>query len=340
MTLIGAGLLYKATLGLLPVVLFLLVLVYMDSYKLLRLRVVIWVIVLGALAAIASYFANLALLDALQFDILSYSRYVAPLPEEGLKALIMVYLFRSHRIGFLVDSAILGFAVGTGFALVENFYYLERGVGSDLGVWVVRGFGTAVMHGGTAALFGILGQVLTERSMKINPLYFLPGFVLAVVFHSLFNHFPGTPILATLGTLVLLPMTMFFAFRKGAESMSHWLRDDFDADAELIAQIDSSEFSDSHIGRFLHDLREKFDGMVVVDMLCYLRVYTELAIRAKGVLMAREAGLDIPLDDLTQEKFEELRYLEKSIGATGMLAMRPFLMMERKDLWQMSILEQ
>jgi RsiW-degrading membrane proteinase PrsW (M82 family) len=335
---IEAGLLYKSILGLLPVILFLLVLVYMDSYKLIRLHVVLWVIALGALAALAGYVVNLVLTRTLPMDMLTYSRYVAPWPEEALKALIMAYLFRSHRIGFLVDSAILGFAVGAGFALVENFYYLERGVGADMGVWVVRGFGTAVMHGGTAALFGILGQVLTERSMRINPLYFLPGYLFAVVFHSLFNHFPGTPILATLGTLILLPTAMFFAFRRGAESMSKWLRADFDADAELIAQIDSSEFSDSHIGRFLHELREKFDGMVVVDMLCYLRVYTELAIRAKGVLMAREAGLDIPLDDETRDKFEELRYLEKSIGATGLLAMRPFLMMERKDLWQMSVL--
>jgi len=334
----GVELLYKGILGLLPVILFLLVLVYMDSYKLIRLRTVLWVIALGALTAVMSYFANAALMPALQLGALDYARYVAPLLEEALKALVMVYLFRSHRIGFLVDAAILGFAVGAGFALFENFYYLERGVGSDIGVWVVRGFGTAVMHGGTAALFGLLGQILTERTMKINMLLFLPGFALAIVFHSVFNHFPGTPILATLGTLVLLPLAMYFAFRQGAQAMSQWLRDDFDADAELIAQIESSEFSDSHIGHFLHELREKFDGLVVVDMLCYLRVYTELAIRAKGVLMAREAGLDIPLDDATREKFEELHYLEKSIGATGLLAMRPFLMMERKDLWQMDVL--
>jgi len=34
-----------------------------------------------------------------------------------------------------------------------------------------------------------------------------------------------------------------------------------------------------------------------------------------------------------------LHYLEKSIGKTGLLAMQPFLQMERKDLWQMNLLE-
>ena len=51
-----------------------------------------------------------------------------------------------------------------------------------------------------------------------------------------------------------------------------------------------------------------------LDMLCYLRVYTELALRAKGVLMMRENGLDTPVGERTREKFEEMRYLEKSIG--------------------------
>jgi hypothetical protein len=40
----------------------------------------------------------------------------------------------------------------------------------------------------------------------------------------------------------------------------------------------------------------------------------------------------------TRANFEELHYLEKSIGKTGCLVMKPFLQMERKDLWQMNIL--
>ena len=49
--------------------------------------------------------------------------------RSSLKALIVVVLIRTHRIGFLVDAAILGFAVGTGFALVENLYYLRLAAG-------------------------------------------------------------------------------------------------------------------------------------------------------------------------------------------------------------------
>jgi hypothetical protein len=74
-------------------------------------------------------------------------------------------------------------------------------------------------------------------------------------------------------------------------------------------------------------------------MLCYLRLYTELALRAKGLLMMRENGLDAPVGERTRAKFEELAYLERSIGKTGVLAMKPFLHMTRKDLWQLYVLE-
>lgn len=332
-------LLTRAPVGLLPVLIFLVTLVYLDSYKLVGLRTVLWVILAGALLPVAGYWINGYFMMELGWDFQAYSRYAAPIIEEGMKASIMIFLFRTNRIGFLVDAAILGFAVGAGFGVIENFYYLYLASDAHIGVWIVRGFGTAIMHGGVMALFGIMAQTLTERSMKINPLLYVPGFIVAITIHSVFNHFPGTPILTTLGTLIILPPILLVAFQKSAKSMHAWLEVDFDEDALLLEQINSGSFSESKIGQFLEDLKQKFSGPVVVDMLCYLRLYTELALRAKGVLMMRENGLDTPVGERTRAKFEEMRYLETSIGKTGCLAMRPFLQMTRKDLWQLYVLE-
>lgn len=329
----------RAPVGLLPVLVFLIVLLYMDSYKLVRFRTILWVILAGALLPVISYWVNGDVIDLLGWDLQLYSRYVAPVIEEALKASVMIFLFRTNRIGFLVDSAILGFAVGAGFGVIENFYYLYLASDAHIAVWVVRGFGTAIMHGGAMALFGVLAQTLTERSMRINPLLYVPGFVVAVVIHSVFNHFPGTPILTTIGTLLVLPPILLLVFQSSARAMHEWLEVDFDEDALLLEQINSGKFAESKIGRFLQDLKQKFEGPVVVDMLCYLRLYTELALRAKGVLMMRENGLDTPVGERTRAKFEEMRYLEKSIGKTGCLAMSPFLQVTRKDLWQLYVLE-
>lgn len=120
--------------------------------------------------------------------------------------------------------------------------------------------------------------------------------------------------------------------------MHEWLELDFDEDALLVQQITSGEFSETKVGRFLQDLKSRFEGPVVVDMLCYLRIYTELALRAKGLLLMRENGLDVEIGERTKEKFAELEYLESSIGTTGKLAIKPFLQMSRKDLWQFYVL--
>ncbi len=331
--------LIRAPLGLIPVLSFLIVLLYMDSYKLVGFRTVLWVIIAGACIAVVTYFINGFLLDQLNLEFRSFTHYVSPVSEEVLKALVIIWLFRINRIGFLVDSAIMGFAVGTGFAVVENFFYLQTAGDAHIAVWIVRGFGTAIMHGGVTAIFAILSQTITERNMKINPLLYVPGLAAAMTFHSLFNHFVLPPLLMTVADLALLPPVLYFVFQRSAVRMHEWLEVDFDDDARLLQQINSGEFTASKIGRFLHDLRNKFEGPVVVDMLCYLRLYTELALRAKGVLMMRENGLDTPVGERTHEKFAEMKYLESSIGKTGVLAMRPFLHMTRKDLWQLYVLE-
>ena len=55
--------------------------------------------------------------------------------------------------------------------------------------------------------------------------------------------------------------------------------------------------------------------------------------------MMRENGFEVPIDDETRAKFAEMRYLEKSIGQTGLLALQPLLHMSHKDLWQLYMLE-
>ena len=327
-----------AVLGLLPVVCFLAVLVWLDSYKLVRVRLVLGTIALGCAVAALSYPINSAGLQFIQIGFVPYTRYVAPLIEESLKAIIVVMLVRHNRIGFLVDAAILGFAVGAGFAILENLFYLQLIPETRLGTWIVRGFGTALMHGGATAIFAVVSHALVGQKMTLGVVSFLPGFVVASVTHSVFNHFFFTPIINTLTVLIALPLLLVLVFQKSERSVADWLGSGFDADIELLHIINSGEFSSSKIGLYLHSLKEKFEGTVVVDILCYLRLHIELSIRAKGLMMMRESGFMNKAGEETKAKLEEMKYLEKSIGPTGKLAIKPFIKMSREDLWQFYML--
>ena len=109
-------------------------------------------------------------------------------------------------------------------------------------------------------------------------------------------------------------------------------------DGVVVARAHDEVMDRSCCGRYLDTLKRRFHGPVVADLLCYLRLHTELALRAKGVLLMRENGFDVPVDEATRDKFTELEYLEKSIGRTGLLALKPMLHMRHKDLWQLYML--
>ena len=70
----------------------------------------------------------------------------------------MVILVVAARVGFLVDAAVLGFAVGTGFALFENLNYLHTLPDATVTLWLVRGLGTAMLQGATTAIFAMLSK--------------------------------------------------------------------------------------------------------------------------------------------------------------------------------------
>ena len=147
-----------------------------------------------------------------------------------------------------------------------------------------------------------------------------------------------SPKLSTLAVLVVIPPLILLVFHRSQASVAQWLGQGFDSDAERLELLQSGRLPDSPIGRYLATLRSRFDGPIVADLLCYLRLHTELAMRAKGLLMMRENGFDVPLDDETKAKFEEMRYLERSIGRTGLLALQPILPMSQRELWQLHML--
>lgn len=328
-------LIVPALLCLSPVLGLLAILVFFDSYKLVPLKFVVGLTLVGVATAVICYVVNGALIAALGIGLPSYARYVSPLVEEACKGALLVWLIRSHRIGFMVDAAIVGFALGCGFAVAENGYALSRLHEVDPTTWVVRGFGTAIMHGGASALFALISLAILERDERQPLRALLPGFATAVLLHSAFNHLDRESAISVPLTLLVVSSLLFFAYQRGEQSLATWLGSGFDADAERIALLKSGGLGASPTGRYLQTLRQRFDGLVVADLLAYLRLFTELSMRAKGVLLMRENGFEAPPDPAAGEQLAELAWLERSIGRTGLLALHPLLPMRRKALRQM-----
>ncbi len=324
--------------GFLPVLMFLVALKLIDSYKLIHRETLATSLCAGAAAALIAWLVQSQLVARGAVDPTVLRHYLAPLLEEVLKAVFVAWLIRTDRVGFMVDAAIAGFAVGAGFALVENLYYAQALSDSSIGLWLVRGLGTAVMHGSTTAVFAILSKDLGERHEYSGPLLLLPGLAVAVTVHAAFNHLTLNPMLTTAALLVTMPLLLLAVFDRSEKATRDWLGSGLDSEVDMLEQILDGEVAGTPVGRYLETLKAHFPGMIVADMLSLLRIHLELSLRSKGLLIARAAGIEVPLGPDVKANLEELRYLERSIGPTGQLALLPLRRTSSRDLWQIMLL--
>ena len=103
-------------------------------------------------------------------------RLGAPIVEETLKALILLYLVRRPSFTYFVDGAIYGFAAGMGFAVFENYQYILGSNVPGISVAIGRVLSTNLIHASASALVGIaFGYSRFQRSWK-KVLYILAGF--------------------------------------------------------------------------------------------------------------------------------------------------------------------
>jgi RsiW-degrading membrane proteinase PrsW (M82 family) len=323
----------EIVIGILPVFIFLMFLIYLDSFKLVNAGMVASAIIWGVISAGAAYLVNNFLLLTFIRDMRTYSIFMAPLIEEFIKAAFIIILFYRNKIGFMIDAAILGFAAGAGFSLVENLYYLNTIVSNNLLIWIIRGFGTAIMHGGCTALFSIIIMSTSNWRHKTNAI--LIGILPAIIIHSLYNSFLFSPIISTAIIMIAVPVIISFFFNSSENNLRKWLEIEMDTELKMLEMIKKGNLSNTRSGKFLLSIKDRFVQEVVLDIMCYIRIYLELSIRAKTNLMLKECGFPVRNDDV-KDSLNELRFLQKNIGKAGLLAISPILRMNQKDIWKLN----
>lgn len=326
--------------ALVPVIGFLVALWLMDSFRLVRPGAIVVALAWGALSAAALLWLHGWLMHVAHIPARTFSAYVAPITEETAKALLLAALLAAARVGFLVDAAVEGFAVGTGFALVENLTYLHSMPDAPLALWVVRGLGTAMLQGATTAIFAIISKALADRHPNRLAWVVFPGWACAVAIHAAFNHRFLPAIAQTLIVLIVLPMLVLWVYARSERATRDWIGAGLDLDVQLLDLVGSEHFALTRFGRYLSELSTRMPGAVVADMFCLLRLELELSVQAKALLLARDAGLDVPVDDDLGASLAERDSLKDSIGKIGLIALKPLQVTSHRDRWHRHLLQQ
>ena len=333
--------------ALLPVLVLLVVFEWLDVFALMNRQETLGLLLLGAIAAALSWPVSGRLLDTLPIGFSNYSRFVAPWIEEAIKGAMIVLLFRINRIGYKVDAVIAGFAIGAGFSVVENVIYLLRFPDYGTGTWLVRGFGTAVMHGATLAIMATIAHEFAERETReaagdfdFHIWWFLPGYLVAVGLHMAFNQFPDRPLIAMLGAIVIAPLVLIGIFYFGAQEAERWLVKELAEHRAALATLRAGGWPEGRAGEKIAALAARLDPDSAKRVHRYWELQAWLVAEAEETMMEEAEGDAVFDPAQVRAAFDELDGLKRALGRSTFAALQALLPFSRNDQWEVAELKQ
>ena len=322
--------------ALLPVVIYIFVVYQIDNFSLISVKRLVLLILCGMLTALLC-FGIFQLTGEMLAD--EHSDYLNPVMEEVVKGLPLLYLASRKKIVFFIDSVICGAAVGGGFSILENIFYLLLGDGiTGMGTVLFRGLEVALIHMGCSAIVaaGLMLVIrLIERSRSKLDLkksdiamsvFLLLEAPLLHVCHNAFHFNPLMQFIFVFGTMGGLLMWTYYY---DVDMIHRWIDKGLDKQFALLDSIKSGQLDNTQTGKFLVSIKEKFPPEDFFDIICYVQLHVELSVAAKSRVMVRESGLvkDLPLSDenktLILSQYEEYKLLEKRLGKAARMTIAP-----------------
>ena len=323
--------------ALLPVVIYIIVVYQIDNFSLISVKRLLLLILCGMLTALACF-----ALFQLTGKIIpqSQSDSVNPIIEEMVKGIPLLWLAARKKIVFFIDSVICGAAVGGGFSILENIFYLLLGDQMGIGTVLFRGLEVALVHMGCSALVAaglmlIVRMIEYSRSRSVvkksdiaMSVFLLSEAPVLHLFHNTFHFVPLVQFVFVIGTLGgLLVWTYFY----DVEMIHSWIDTGLDKQLDLLASIKTGRLDDTPTGKFLESVKDAFPPKDYFDIICYVQLHVELSVASRSRVMLRETGLEdnLPLSDEMKEQiisqYIEYKTLEKRLGNAARMTIAPIV---------------
>jgi len=203
------------------------------------------------------------------------------------------------------------------------------------------------MHGTTMAILAAIAQEFAERNLhaaardfRFNPLWFVPGFLVAVAIHTIFNQFPSQPMLAMLGTLVLSPVAIIAIFQFGTKEADEWLVKEEKEHRALVETLQSGTFPDDPQWKKVADLGERMGPHGKTLIRDYVTVLSELILSGETKLLNKADEKATAHDAGLAAKFNRLSDLQRELGKTTLAALTSMLPFSRNDYWELKELRE
>ena len=323
--------------ALLPVVIYIFVVYQIDNFSLISVKRLLLLILGGMLTALAC-FALFQLTGKIIPE--SQSDSVNPIIEEIVKGIPLLWLASRKKIVFFIDSVICGAAVGGGFSILENIFYLLWGNEMGIGTVLFRGLEVALVHMGCSAIVAA-GLMLIVRMIEYSrsrsgikksdiamSVFLLSEAPVLHVFHNTFHFNPLVQFFFVIGTIGGLLVWIYFY---DVEMIHSWLDTGLDKQLSLLDSIKKGHLDNTPTGNFLESVKNVFPPEDFFDIICYVQLHVELSVASRSRVMIRESGLEseLPLTDEMKEmilsQYKEYKLLEKRLGNAARMTIAPIV---------------
>lgn len=267
-------------------------------------------------------------------------RYAAPVAEETIKALALIYLIRRPTFTYFIDGAIYGFATGVGFAVFENYLYIFQNLDIGLGTALGRVLSTNLMHASAGAMVGISLGVSRFRRFHGRALFLSGGLSLAILLHAVFNQLVARSAASQLFLFAVgigLCGVAFTALviRRGLATEKVWIAETLGLANRITPPESAAARRLERADTLLDPLRTLFGDHKASQIEELLRLQAQLGILRK----TRERSHQRPRTqqaisreiERKQERMEEVR---RGIGAYTMASLRALFPAEGSPMWQ------
>jgi RsiW-degrading membrane proteinase PrsW (M82 family) len=249
----------------------------------------------------------------------------APILEEVLKSLILVYLIQRAEFNYVVDGAIYGFGAGIGFAIIENFEYITNNPEIALPLALARVFSTNLIH---ATASGVIGTALAYRrgDATWRGWFFVGiGYLFSMGFHMGFNTMVngGAFLIFAIAFGFVGVGLILYVIRQGLNTQKMWVSETLgDQDRVTKSEVQIVQNIESIKKKILEPVKKQFgaDKVPVVEKIIYNQA--EMGIKRKLLESTPNESKRKEIEAIVQKLAKEMVVLQKEAGFYCMMFVR------------------
>lgn len=308
---------------------------WLDFYQTGQPKLILLSLIWGEIAFALAAFSNNFLLNSGLADQDAIIRIYAPIQEEIIKGLVLLYLIRLPKFTYSVDGAVYGFATGIGFAVVENFAYITDPATAAAGAWQ-RILTANLVHATSSTILGIALGIFHLKRSRSRWLIFVSGLFLAIGQHMFYNAISlnGPSLIVAFGTAFLGLIFIYLAMQHRKRQAQDWIRQKLGMDdrvtpgeVAMVNRLDSKQ--DVFYPVFQRFGAEKASQ---VEQLVYLQA--RIGIKRKTLdSFQKNDFLRNAVEAEMSKMRTEMDVVRRAIGVYAMLFVRGLYTEEMISVW-------